>query len=71
MKGLGFGEGYVAQGGDVGSPLAAALGGRYEECKAVHCGFFFSFVVSFEWSSCLVTDWLIVVYSSQQHPRPQ
>ncbi|KAK0710075.1 Alpha/Beta hydrolase protein [Lasiosphaeria miniovina] len=35
MKGLGF-NAYVAQGGDVGSGLTAALGAVHDECKAVH-----------------------------------
>ncbi|KAK4139460.1 putative epoxide hydrolase [Dichotomopilus funicola] len=34
MKTLGF-DAYVAQGGDVGSGLVAALGGVHDECKAV------------------------------------
>lgn len=36
MKALGF-EAYIAQGGDVGSGITAALGARHDECKAVHC----------------------------------
>lgn len=39
MKTLGFGSGYITQGGDVGSGLTATLGSTYDECKAVHCGF--------------------------------
>jgi microsomal epoxide hydrolase len=35
MVQLGFGGGYVAQGGDVGYVIASILSG-YEECKAVH-----------------------------------
>ncbi|GAB1313722.1 hypothetical protein MFIFM68171_03932 [Madurella fahalii] len=35
MKALGF-DAYIAQGGDVGSGLTAALGARHDECKAVH-----------------------------------
>ncbi|KAK4033180.1 putative epoxide hydrolase [Parachaetomium inaequale] len=35
MKALGF-NAYVAQGGDVGSGLAATLAAAHEECKAVH-----------------------------------
>ncbi|KAM7215938.1 putative epoxide hydrolase [Rhypophila decipiens] len=37
MKALGFGEkGYVAQGGDVGAGITAALGANFDEVKAVH-----------------------------------
>ncbi|KAJ5154491.1 uncharacterized protein N7500_009930 [Penicillium coprophilum] len=36
MKGLGFGSGYVAQGGDIGSRIARHLGVEHESCKAVH-----------------------------------
>ena len=35
---LGFGSGYVAQGGDMGSRVARILGAKYDSCKAVHCG---------------------------------
>ncbi|KAL2194507.1 Alpha/Beta hydrolase protein [Corynascus similis CBS 632.67] len=35
MKALGF-DAYIAQGGDVGSGLTAALGTFHDECKAVH-----------------------------------
>ncbi len=35
MVGLGFGAGYVAQGGDVGSFTSRVLG-TYDSCKAVH-----------------------------------
>ena len=37
MLGLGFGNGYVAQGGDIGSYVARILGSKFKECKAVHC----------------------------------
>ncbi|KAJ5722398.1 hypothetical protein N7488_000433 [Penicillium malachiteum] len=33
---LGFHEGYVAQGGDLGSMLARMMSARYKECKAFH-----------------------------------
>ncbi|KAJ5124278.1 uncharacterized protein N7515_008103 [Penicillium bovifimosum] len=36
MKGLGFGSGYIAQGGDIGSRIARHLGADHESCKAVH-----------------------------------
>lgn len=36
MVDLGFGEGYVAQGGDLGSMLARIMSARYDECKAFH-----------------------------------
>lgn len=32
---LGFGSGYVAQGGDIGSGVARALGTEYEACKGL------------------------------------
>ncbi|KAJ5675970.1 hypothetical protein N7462_008867 [Penicillium macrosclerotiorum] len=36
MVDLGFGEGYVAQGGDLGSLLARIMSIRFKECKAFH-----------------------------------
>ncbi|KAF4903725.1 putative epoxide hydrolase [Colletotrichum fructicola] len=39
MMELGFGTGYVAQGGDVGSNLAGQMSARFEECKAYHLNF--------------------------------
>jgi len=39
MIGLGFGNGYVAQGGDIGSRIARSLAVDYEACKAVHLNF--------------------------------
>ncbi|RDW93004.1 epoxide hydrolase family protein [Aspergillus mulundensis] len=36
MVELGFGDGYVAQGGDLGSMLARILSVEYEGCKALH-----------------------------------
>ncbi|KAL2849354.1 Alpha/Beta hydrolase protein [Aspergillus pseudodeflectus] len=36
MLDLGFGSGYVAQGGDLGSMLARILAVQYETCKAFH-----------------------------------
>ena len=36
MVGLGFGNGYIAQGGDIGSYVARILGSKFDECKAVH-----------------------------------
>lgn len=36
MVNLGFGRGYVAQGGDVGSMLARIMSFQHEECKAFH-----------------------------------
>ncbi|KAK3299449.1 Alpha/Beta hydrolase protein [Chaetomium fimeti] len=35
MKALGF-NAYIAQGGDVGSGITAAIGAEHDECKAVH-----------------------------------
>lgn len=39
MVGLGFGNGYIAQGGDIGSYVARILGSKFNECKAVHLNF--------------------------------
>ncbi|KAL9620026.1 MAG: hypothetical protein Q9160_005404 [Pyrenula sp. 1 TL-2023] len=39
MKRLGFGEAYVAQGGDVGSRVARMLAVDHDACKAVHLNF--------------------------------
>lgn len=39
MVGLGFGSGYVAQGGDIGSGIARTLSVTSESCKAVHLNF--------------------------------
>ncbi|KAF3770823.1 epoxide hydrolase 1 [Cryphonectria parasitica EP155] len=36
MVELGFGAGYIAQGGDLGSFLARQLSSTYDECKAYH-----------------------------------
>ncbi|KAJ6104879.1 alpha/beta-hydrolase [Penicillium sp. IBT 16267x] len=36
MLDLGFGGGYVAQGGDLGSMLARIMSVQYNECKALH-----------------------------------
>ncbi|CAG8960984.1 hypothetical protein HYFRA_00002523 [Hymenoscyphus fraxineus] len=36
MTDLGFGSGYIAQGGDVGSGVARIMGAEHESCKAVH-----------------------------------
>ncbi|CAG8957630.1 hypothetical protein HYFRA_00010497 [Hymenoscyphus fraxineus] len=36
---LGFGGGYVAQGGDVGSKISRILGSKYSSCKAVHVNY--------------------------------
>ena len=37
MVGLGFGDGYIAQGGDIGSFVSRVLGATAPSCKAVHC----------------------------------
>ncbi|KAI9376274.1 Alpha/Beta hydrolase protein [Aspergillus egyptiacus] len=39
MNDLGFGSGYVAQGGDIGSRVSRLLGVKYDSCKAVHLNF--------------------------------
>ncbi|GAA6001396.1 hypothetical protein JCM10207_006647 [Rhodosporidiobolus poonsookiae] len=36
MQGLGFGDGYYIQGGDIGSGLGRLLAAHYPSCKAVH-----------------------------------
>jgi microsomal epoxide hydrolase len=36
MHELGFGSGYIAQGGDVGSRVARCMSVAHEACKAVH-----------------------------------
>ena len=36
MVGLGFGSGYVAQGGDIGSSVSRILAVDYPSCKALH-----------------------------------
>jgi len=33
---LGFGSGYVTQGGDIGSFISRILAAKYDECKAMH-----------------------------------
>ena len=37
MVNLGFEDGYVAQGGDIGSRIGRILAVDHEPCKAVHC----------------------------------
>lgn len=39
LMSLGLNDGYVSQGGDVGSAVARMLGVHYEECKAVHLNY--------------------------------
>ncbi|KIW44806.1 uncharacterized protein PV06_03252 [Exophiala oligosperma] len=39
MHGLGFGSGYVIQGGDIGSFTGKVMIGVYDECKAAHFNF--------------------------------
>lgn len=36
MVGLGYGNGYVAQGGDIGSFVARILAARHDACRAAH-----------------------------------
>ncbi|KAI9757712.1 MAG: hypothetical protein M4579_003337 [Chaenotheca gracillima] len=38
-KGLGFGSGYIAQGGDIGSRISRVLAIHHDSCKAVHLNF--------------------------------
>lgn len=35
MVGLGFGSGYVSQGGDIGSFLSRVLAAKFDECKGM------------------------------------
>ncbi|KFX96373.1 hypothetical protein V490_03377 [Pseudogymnoascus sp. VKM F-3557] len=37
MQDLGFGNGYVVQGGDIGSKIARAMAVEYESCKVNYC----------------------------------
>lgn len=37
MVGLGFGDGYIAQGGDIGSFISRILAVRHDACKTAHC----------------------------------
>ncbi|KAF5565914.1 microsomal epoxide hydrolase [Fusarium napiforme] len=39
MVQLGFGGGYIAQGGDIGSRISRVLAASYDECKAAHLNF--------------------------------
>lgn len=39
MVGIGFGSGYVAHGGDIGSFISRILAVRYDACKAIHLNF--------------------------------
>ena len=36
MVGLGFGSGYIAQGGDIGSFVSRELAAKYDGCKGMH-----------------------------------
>jgi pimeloyl-ACP methyl ester carboxylesterase len=36
MVGLGFGDGYITQGGDIGSFVSRVLVVKYDACKACH-----------------------------------
>jgi microsomal epoxide hydrolase len=40
MVDLGFGSGYVVQGGDIGSKVARAIAAEHESCLAIHCKIF-------------------------------
>ncbi|WVQ72164.1 hypothetical protein IAR50_001709 [Cryptococcus sp. DSM 104548] len=40
MEGLGFGGGYVAQGGDIGALVTNELGATYGACKVMHLNFY-------------------------------
>lgn len=41
MVGLGFGKGYITQGGDIGSFVSRVLAVTSESCLAAHCEFIF------------------------------
>ncbi len=43
MRGLGFGSGYVAQGGDIGAMVSCLLGERFEACKGKFSSSFSNF----------------------------
>ena len=40
---LGFGDGYIVQGGDVGSKVARVMAAEYEACKGQNCLFLHRF----------------------------
>ena len=40
MVGLGFGDGYLAQGGDIGSFVSRTLAAKYDACKGMHLNMF-------------------------------
>lgn len=44
MIGLGFGSGYIAQGGDIGSKIGRALGAKYSSCKGPAWAFCYIYV---------------------------
>ena len=37
MLDLGFGSGYVVQGGDIGSKVGRVLAAEHDACRAIHC----------------------------------
>lgn len=37
MLDLGFGNGYVVQGGDIGSKVGRVLAAEHDACRAIHC----------------------------------
>lgn len=39
MQGLGFGDGYAVQGGDIGSGLARTLALKYDGCKCINVNY--------------------------------
>ncbi|WWD20963.1 hypothetical protein CI109_105441 [Kwoniella shandongensis] len=39
MEGLGFGDRYIAQGGDIGSSISYELAASFPACKAIHLNF--------------------------------
>ncbi|KAH6635127.1 Alpha/Beta hydrolase protein [Chaetomium sp. MPI-SDFR-AT-0129] len=41
MKGLGLGDGYVVQGGDLGAIIGPLVAAQFEGCKALHVNFSF------------------------------
>lgn len=54
MVGLGFGSGYITQGGDIGSFVSRVLAVRMESCLAAHCEWFVHITVRVRrwWIEC-------------------
>lgn len=61
MVGLGFGSGYVSQGGDIGSFITRVLGAKYDTCKAAHS--------KWDIGSLFSSDLQQSIFVSVSHPR--